>query len=439
MPHQKIQGVEMNERGNRSAEYKTGGWRAHYVLIVCTLLYVINYMDRQVFSVILQPMKIDLGLTDAQCGLASTVLILGMAFFSFPISYLIDRWSRRKAIGIMAILWSGFTFATGLAKNFVGVLIPRAFVGLGEAGFVPGGTAMISASYPKERRGWAMGIFHIAIPLGAAAGVILGGIISAKMGWRAPFLFFAIPGVILGILAFFMKDYKTVEQPQNTGGLKSFFIALVDVLRLPTMRWYYPALGIAVFMTSSVLVWLPSLMMRILNISEAKAGLITGGIGLAAIIGAPVGGFLADYWQKKNPRGRMYIPVVAYIFGGLLLIIVIITRFSPLGIGLAVFYGILAAMAMPAIAAISQDVVPVAHKGLSMGLAIFAQYMLGGAWGPYIVGIVSDQLGGGAQGLSIAVMLCGVFGIVAGVLFFIAARTYPEDLQKVKDEAILAE
>ena len=439
MPHQKIQGVEMNERGNRSAEYKTGGWRAHYVLIVCTLLYVINYMDRQVFSVILQPMKIDLGLTDAQCGLASTVLILGMAFFSFPISYLIDRWSRRKAIGIMAILWSGFTFATGLAKNFAGVLIPRAFVGLGEAGFVPGGTAMISASYPKERRGWAMGIFHIAIPLGAAAGVILGGIISAKMGWRAPFLFFAIPGVILGILAFFMKDYKTVEQPQNTGGLKSFFIALVDVLRLPTMRWYYPALGIAVFMTSSVLVWLPSLMMRILNISEAKAGLITGGIGLAAIIGAPVGGFLADYWQKKNPRGRMYIPVVAYIFGGVLLIIVIITRFSPLGIGLAVFYGILAAMAMPAIAAISQDVVPVAHKGLSMGLAIFAQYMLGGAWGPYIVGIVSDQLGGGAQGLSIAVMLCGVFGIVAGVLFFIAARTYPEDLQKVKDEAILAE
>jgi len=86
----------------------------------------------------------------------------------FPIAYLIDRWSRRKAIGLMAILWSIATFTTGLAKNFTGVLIPRFFVGLGEAGFVPGGTAMISASYPKEKRGWAMGIFHIAIPLGAA-------------------------------------------------------------------------------------------------------------------------------------------------------------------------------------------------------------------------------------------------------------------------------
>jgi MFS family permease len=433
----KMNGTENNQK--QTAELKTGGWRAHYVLIVCTLLYVINYMDRQVFSVILQPMKIDLGLTDAQCGLASTVLIFGMAFFSFPVSYLIDRWSRRKAIGLMAILWSGFTFATGLAKNFAGVLIPRSFVGLGEAGFVPGGTAMISASYPKEKRGWAMGIFHIAIPLGAAAGVILGGLISVKYGWRAPFLFFAIPGVILGILAFFMKDYKTVDYSSTRGGIKSFFVALITVLKLPTMRWYYLGLGIAVFMTSSVLVWLPSLLMRILNISEAKAGIITGGIGLMAILGAPLGGFLADFWQKKNPRGRMYIPVVAYLVGGLLLIVVVLTRFSYLGIALACVYGIAAAMAMPAIAAISQDVVPVAHKGLSMGLAIFAQYMLGGAWGPYIVGAVSDRLGGGADGLSMAVMLCGLFGIVAGILFFVASRTYPEDLQKVQDEAILAE
>ena len=429
--------VETDPR--KSPEYKTGGWRAHYVLIVCTLLYVVNYMDRQVFAVILQPMKLDLGLTDAQCGLASTVLILGMAFFSFPISYLIDRWSRRKAIGVMAILWSAFTFATGLARSFTGVIIPRAFVGLGEAGFVPGGTAMISASYSKETRGRAMGIFHIAIPLGAAAGVILGGIISVRLGWRTPFLFFAIPGVILGIMAFFMKDYRTVEDSGTAGGIGGFFTALVSVLRLRTMRWYYLALGIAVFMTSSVLIWLPSLMMRVMHISEARAGLILGGIGLAAIIGSPLGGFLADYWQKKNPRGRMYIPAVAYISGGVLLVAVILTKFSPLGIALAVIYGIAAAMAMPAIAAISQDVVPVAHKGLSMGLAVFAQYMLGGAWGPYVVGAVSDALGSGAEGLSIAVMLCGACGLMAGVLFLVAARTYPQDLQKVKDEAILAE
>jgi len=424
---------------NESPQFIPGGWRAHYILIVCTLLYIVNYMDRQVFAVILQPMKIDLGLTDAQCGVASTVLIIGMAFFSFPVSYLVDRWSRRKSIGLMALLWSAATFATALAKNFTGVLIPRFFVGLGEAGFVPGGTALIAASYPKEKRGRAMGAFNLAIPLGAALGVIFGGIISVRYGWRSPFLFFAVPGVILGILAFFMKDYKTVGASGTSSGFRHFIDAFISVLRLRTMRWYYLGLGIAVFMTSSVLVWLPSLLMRMMHIGEDKAGLITGGIGLMAILGAPLGGFLADFWQKKNPRGRMYVPVVAYITGGVIMIIAIQTRFSPLGIGLACIYGIAAAMAMPAIAAISQDVVPVAHKGLSMGLAVFAQYMLGGAWGPSVVGFVSDRLGGGADGLGTAVMLCGLFGIAAGILFFIASRTYAEDLQKVKDEAILEE
>lgn len=339
----------------------------------------------------------------------------------------------------MAFFWSAATLATGVARNFTAVLIPRFLVGLGEAGFVPAGTAMISASYPKERRGLALGIFNIAVPLGAAAGVILGGIISSRMGWRAPFLFFAIPGVILGIMAYFMKDYKTVGQPETHGGLQRLIAALADVLKMATMRWYYLALGISVFMTASVLAWLPSLLMRLMNISEAKAGLIAGGIGLAAIIGAPLGGLLADLWQKRNPRGRIYIPVAAYIIGGGLIVSATLLKFNPLGLALAVFYGIAASAAMPAIAAISQDVVPVAHKGLSMGLAIFAQYMLGGAWGPYVVGAVSDALGGGAEGLSMGIMMCGLFGIAAGILFLIASRTYPEDLRRVKDEAILAE
>jgi MFS family permease len=429
-----------NEKGPGDVkEYKTGGWRAHYVLIICTLLYAINYMDRQVFSVILQPMKVELGLTDAQCGLASTVLILGMALFSFPIAHMVDRWSRRKSIGIMAMLWSAFTFLTGFATNFITVLIPRAFVGLGEAGFVPGGTAMIGASYAKEKRGRALGIFHIAIPLGAAAGVMLGGIISAKFGWRTPFYYFAIPGVILGILAFFMKDYKTVEDTGTSAGVKGFFVAMGNVLKLPTIKWFYPALGCSVFMSTAVLIWLPSLIMRVMNVSEASAGMLVGGIGLTAIIGAPLGGLLSDAWRKKNPRGRMYVPAVAYLIASVLIVIVILTKFSPVGIALAVLYGIAASMAVPAFATVSQDIVPVAHKGLSMGLVVFAQYLFGGAWGPWLIGWLSDLLGGGADGLSIAVMLSAIMGLLGGIFFLVAARTYPADAEKVKQETILAE
>ena len=125
-------------------QYHTGGWSAHFVMIICTLLFVVNYMDRQVFSAVLQPMKIDLGLTDAQAGGVATAFTLGMAIFSFPIAWMVDRWSRKKAVGIMALLWSGFTFLTGMASSFISLIIPRVLVGLGEAGFVPGGNALIS-------------------------------------------------------------------------------------------------------------------------------------------------------------------------------------------------------------------------------------------------------------------------------------------------------
>lgn len=420
-------------------EYQTGGWRAHYVLIVCTLLYAINYMDRQVFSVILQPMKIELGLTDAECGLASTVFMLGMALFSFPVAHMVDRWSRRKSLGIMAMFWSVFTFLTGLATNFITVLVPRAFVGLGEAGFVPGGTAMISASYPQEKRGRALGIFYVAIPLGAAAGVMLGGLISVKSGWRAPFFYFAIPGVLIGVLAFFMKDYRTVENAGAAAGAKDFFVALGRVLRIPTMKWFYPALGVAVFMSTSVLIWLPSLIMRVLNFSEAEAGMLAGGIGLMAIVGAPLGGWLSDVWRKKNPRGTIYLLAMSYLISSALFVFVILTKFSLFGIILAALYGITASMAMPLVAVISQDIVPVAHKGLSMGIAIFAQYLFGGAWGPLLIGWISDLLGGGAEGLSVALMLSAVMGILGSTLFLIASRTYPADAAKVSHETVMAE
>ena len=139
-------------------DYKTGGWRAHYILIICSLLYMVNYMDRQVLSAVLEPMKIDLGLSDTQAGSLHTVFLLSMAFFSVPVAYLVDRWSRRKAVALMAIFWSVFTYVTGLGRSFIGVLIPRVLVGVGESGFSSGGTAMLTAVYPPESRGRVMGV-----------------------------------------------------------------------------------------------------------------------------------------------------------------------------------------------------------------------------------------------------------------------------------------
>jgi MFS family permease len=427
----------MSQQGDQK-QYHTGGWNAHFIMIVCTLLFIVNYMDRQVFSAVLQPMKVDLGLTDAQCGLASTVFLLSMPIFSIFIAYLVDRWSRKKALGIMALFWSAFTFVTGLAPNFIGLLIPRALVGVGEAGFVPAGNALISASYPPEKRGRAMGIFNMAIPIGAAIGVMVGGIVAAKYGWRTPFFFFAIPGVILGILAFFMKDYKTTDTAGIGGTNRNLGTAMAAVLKLKTVRWLYPALGLTVFMSATFLIWTPALIMRLLNYDAGQAGTLAGFFGLVAIIGMPLGGFLADRWHKKDPKGRMYLAAVANIVGAALIAGAVLLKLNTIGIILGFLYGIAVSVSIPAFATVYLDIVPVAHRGMSTSLGLVAQYVLGGAWGPYVIGAISDAWGGGGTGLSSALLICCVVGVIGAVCYIMGAKDYASDAEKVKHEAVIA-
>ncbi len=173
--------------------------------------------------------------------------------------------------------------------------------------------------------------------------------------------------------------------------------------------------------------WAPALIMRVLKVNESTAGLIVGGMGLMALIGAPLGGWLADVWHKHDPRGRVYLPGITLAAAAVVLIAAILTGFSPLGIVLGMLYGILNVMAVPAFGAISQDCAPAAHKGFSFGLSVFFEYLLGGAWGPYLVGIMSDAMGGGAPGLSTAMIIASAFGVIGGGCYLIASRYYVAD------------
>ncbi|MCK5794459.1 MAG: MFS transporter, partial [Anaerolineales bacterium] len=152
----------------------------------------------------------DWGIDDAQIPMLSSVVYWTIVGLTLPISALVDRWSRTKTIGAMATIWSLATAACALTGSFGGLMVARGFVGSGEAGYAPGGSAMISAMYPKERRSWVMGLWNASIPLGAAVGVAVGGIIAANWGWKSAFGLVAAPGLLIAILFFFAKDYKTV-------------------------------------------------------------------------------------------------------------------------------------------------------------------------------------------------------------------------------------
>ncbi len=427
-----------DDPGNK--DFKVGGWRAHGVLITCSLLYLVNNMDRYVLAVVMQPMKEALGLTDAQAGSLQTAFFLGMMAFSLPVSYLVDRWSRRKAIAVMAIVWSAFTFITGLGKSYLGVLVPRTIVGVGEAAFGAGGTAWITGVYPPGSRGRVLGIFNMLMVVGASLGFVLGGLISQRMGgWQYPFFIFAIPGIAFGTMAFFMRDYRTVRHVDDRGNEHGFAASVTMLLKIPTLRWLYVGFGLRNFANWALLSWLTAYFMRSRGIAEDEAGLAVGATALMSIFGPAIGGVLADRWHKRNPKGRMLLLALSDLLSAVCAIAALLLNVQGAGYLLICAWAAIAMVGIPALSAVTQDVAEPAVKTLSFGLAVFCSYLLGGAWGPFVVGAISDGLGGGAEGLRNALMIVCLAGFVAAYVEWRGARTYPADMDKVKGVALQAE
>jgi len=434
--------MENRTTDSASNEYKTGGRSAHWILFVGTMLVMINQMDRAVVPAVLQSMKIDLGLSDMEAGALITVMTLCIAIFSYPIGFLMDRWSRKKSIAIMAIVWSIFTFITGFAKNFWSALIPRALVGVGEAAYVPGSVALISAAYAKEKRGRVLSVGAIGSTLGLALGMVIGGVIAANMGWRYAMFIFAIPGIIFGLLALTFRDYKTIETRDETGRREGIFKATGKLFKIPTLPWFWVAYALALSLGTGVVSWLPSYMIRSLGIKEDMAGSLMAIMMVSGLIGIVAGAWLADLWQKKKSNGRVLFLSVCYPVSAALCLILILgvtTGNIPFIIVSGILFSIAYNMGLPGVFAVGQDVVQPANKVLVSSMLQISSYVLAAAWAPMAIGALSDVLGGGVTGLKIALLVnCGI-GIVPLVPFLLASKHYAADVERVKDIVLEAE
>ena len=152
----------------------------NYVFILLFLLYMFDYIDRMIVTSMFVHIEQDLGITHTQSGLLVSAVYWSIVLLTFPVSILVDRWNRTKTIGIMAALWSIATALCALTGNLIQLVFARALIGVGEAGYAPGGTAVISGLYPEDKRSKMMGLWNASIPLGTAIGVLLGGIIAAS-------------------------------------------------------------------------------------------------------------------------------------------------------------------------------------------------------------------------------------------------------------------
>jgi MFS family permease len=423
--------------------FTVGGPAALYVLWICSSLWMMSFMDRQVAAVVLEPMRRDLGFGDAEASWLNGGFYLGLAVFAIPVAHLADRTSRRRAIAVMAVVWSLATLATGLCSDPYRLALARAGVGAGEAGFSAAGVSLISASSRPEQRAGRLGIFNLFQVVGLGLGALLAGGLSVKFGWRVPFYVFAVPGILLGFLALTMQDYPTVPSPKGAG----LVTGIRELLQVRTLRWFYAGLTAFLAMTYSVLGWSPALMMRAFHIDEALSGKLTGLAGIWGLPGALVGGLIADRWQRRHPAGRMRFAAVATVAATLGVVIAIpVALWSSVEstgmkwLGGAIFnlgFCMCAAAVTPAVMAATQSVVTPDRKSLVWGLGLALVLAAGGGWMPTVVGYVSDALGGGAYGLSLALFGTGGFGIIAALCFAKAAQAYPADHDRVTQASVV--
>lgn len=433
------QGTGTQDAGEKRREYGLKGGSALYLLVLLCLTYLFDYADRMVVGALIPFIKQDWGLSDQELGSLTSVIYLTMAVFVLPLSLVVDRWSRRKMISLMVLVWSMATLACAFARNYRELLWARAVVGLGEAGYAPAGTAILAGAYPVQVRARTMGIWNAFIPLGAATGFLVGGYIGQSWGWRHAFGLVALPGLILAELFWFTRDYRTVPLEELTseegskplGGLVG---SIRGLMKIHTLWFVYLAFAMNTAITTSLMTWLPSYFHRFHGMSEQRAGSVAAGLALLVLVGAPLGGFWADRWRKSRLNARMVFSGITSGLSAALLASALLLSQTPLFGPLLVLFGVFTVCYVAPSAAVTQDVVHPGLRALSYGLCVICQHLLGGAWSPMLVGSLSDKIG-----LDKALLVIPLLGIAASVLLLVGSRGYARDLERVKPIKLLEE
>lgn len=406
---------------------------AYFIFVLLFLLYMFDYIDRLVVVSLFPYIKKDWDVSDAQLGLLISAVYWSILVFTLPLSILVDRWSRKKSIGLMSIIWSLGTIACAFTRNFAQLFTARSAIGLGEAAYAPGGSALISALFPKNRRARMLGIWNASIPLGSALGVALGGYIAQHYGWRHAFGLVALPGMMIGVMFFWTRDYKTVELVKGPGLLgesqsrrMNFKEIVAELVQKPSLIFNNLGMAANVFVTTSLLTWLPTYFHRVENLDMTRAGLKGSVIMLMAFIGAPLGGMLADLRYEKRKESRMLFASLSSLVTGVLLFIAFAWLRGAGQYMVLLLSGLAAVGFVSAAVAVTQDVVHPGLRAVSLSLNVIIQHLLGSALGPPVIGVLSD-----AWGLEKAVLLIPVLNLAAAILFYAGSRYYTSDLARV--------
>lgn len=400
---------------------------AWYTLIILTLVYVSNAIDRSAMSIVIEPIKHEFHLSDSQLGLL-TGLAFGLtyALMGIPMGMLVDRVSRRNLMVVMLTVWSGFTFVCGVAGNYLQLVTARLAVGASESAAAPTALSIIADIFPRHRRSTAIGVFWASTAVGTAISLILGGVIAVRYGWRATFFVAGVPGLILALLLLL-----TVKEPAREGSAREAAVKAPSlwrtaryVAKAPVVFHAFAGIGLNSIAMSGVPVWVASFLVRTQHFNLAQAGLLGGiGVGVFGVLGSLAGGPLGDQLVKR--RGMGALPLAPFIASALAVLFGLVFALGGqlvwVILGFIGFEVVSRAHTAPAYNLLVAGVEP-RMRGVVISTTQAVTNLVGYGVGPLIVGVVSDRVGGGKDSLKLGVAAVMLFCAWAALHFFLAWR-----------------
>lgn len=408
-------------------------WRTHYTLGILTVIYALNYLDRNVFSIVLQSIKIEMALSDTALGLVG-----GLAFMLFhstlgiPIAYLADRFSRRNIIAIGLSVWSVMTALTGLVTNVWQLALCRFLMGAGEACGTAPSNSMLSDLYPKERRSLALSVLTSGSTIGVFLGLLVGGWVNQYYGWRMVFFVAGIPGILIALLF-----HLTVREPRRGAAEGRVSLAastfMQDLRFLFGSRTYFYlvlggcAAGIHLF---GSMTWNPAFLQRVHDLSSGEAGTYMAfARGPIGVFGVFLGGYLTDRLSRRDERWRVLIPALAFIVS--LPVDLLYLFAGPLWLSIVGLMAatLITAMQLGPMYAVLMYVARVRMRALATATFLLCSNLTGQIFGPLGIGWLNDHLADrfGDEAIRYSLLAAAVFGLIGGLLIARGAKYVAAD------------
>lgn len=398
-------------------------------LMLLIVVYTLNFVDRQILSILKEPIAADLHLSDTDLGLlGGFAFALFYSVLAIPIAWLADRWSRAWIIAVGLLVWSGFTALSGVAAGFGLLFIARMGVGVGEAGGVAPAYSLIADLFPPSSRARALAAYSFGIPIGSALGVLFGGLVAHAVDWR--FAFFAVGG--FGVLLAPVFAWMVRDPPRPIAVQPQLNLSAVVQLAANKPTFWLLALGsgCSSLVGYGLMYWLPTFLARSLHMDiVARSELLAGVLFIGGIAGIGAGGWLADRLGARSRRGYALIPAAAF-FACVPLYALAIFAATPLQVFLLLLlpYALALAWLGPVLAAV-QHMAPASSRSTMSALFLLINNLIGLGVGPYFFGWLSDLLkpAYGSESIKIAFLYGLGFYFVAASLLWLASRRIARD------------